>query len=33
VIASPMPFSLLGMSVLSRFSSHEVSGNKLTLRW
>ena len=29
VIASPMPFSLLGMSVLS----HEVSGSKLTLRW
>jgi aspartyl protease family protein len=33
VIAAPMPFSLLGVSVLSRFSSHEISGNKLTLRW
>lgn len=33
VMASSMPFSLLGMSVLSRFASHEVIGDKLVLRW
>jgi clan AA aspartic protease (TIGR02281 family) len=33
VLATPMPYSLLGMSVLSRFAGHEVEGNKLVLRW
>ena len=33
VMSAPMPFSLLGVSVLSRFSSHEVAGDKMTLRW
>ena len=33
VLAGPMPYSLLGMSVLSRFSGHEVEGDKLVLRW
>jgi len=33
VMSHPMPVSLLGMSVLSRFSGHEVEGNKLVLRW
>lgn len=33
VMASPMPVSLLGMSVLSRFAEHEMRGDKLVLRW
>lgn len=33
VMASPMPISLLGMSVLSRFAEHEMRGDKLVLRW
>lgn len=33
VMAGPMPVSLLGMSVLSRFAGHEVQGDKLILRW
>lgn len=33
VMASPMPVSLLGMSVLSRFADREMRGDKLTLRW
>lgn len=33
VMASSMPVSLLGMSVLSRFSEHEMRGDKLILRW
>ena len=33
VMASPMPVSLLGMSVLSRFAEHEMRGDKLILRW
>lgn len=33
VMARPIPVSLLGMSVLSRFSGHEVEGNKLVLHW
>jgi len=33
VMVSPMPVSLLGMSVLSRFAEHEMRGDKLILRW
>ena len=33
VLGRPMPVSLLGMSVLSRFAGHEMEGNKLVLRW
>lgn len=33
VMARPMAVSLLGMSVLARFSGHEVQGDKLVLRW
>lgn len=33
VMAQPMPYSLLGMSVLSRFTGREVEGDKLVLRW
>ncbi len=33
VMASSMPISLLGMSVLSRFSEHEMRGDTLVLRW
>jgi aspartyl protease family protein len=33
VMAQPMPISLLGMNVLSRFAGHEVEGNRLVLRW
>ena len=33
VMASAMPISLLGMSVLSRFAEHEMRGDKLVLRW
>lgn len=33
VMARPIPVSLLGMSVLSRFAGHEVEGGKLVLRW
>jgi len=33
VMARPIPVSLLGMSVLSRFSGHTVEGDKLVLSW
>lgn len=33
VMARPIPVSLLGMSVLSRFTGHEVEGNRLVLRY
>jgi clan AA aspartic protease (TIGR02281 family) len=33
VMAQPMPVSLLGTSVLSRFAGHDVVGNHMVLKW
>lgn len=33
VLARPIPVSLLGMSVLSRFEGHKVEGDRLVLSW